>query len=152
MRPHRVVVLDVLTKHPPQMPFVDGDDVIEALAPERPDHPLGDGTQSATQIKGSTVAELGAMNSPTDMVSYRRDGEEYLLVATTRLPLVRIACADIEGQESLTQPQEPVGVPRESLPYSGVLRMANLDATNVLMLQQDGDGNIELHSYECTAL
>ena len=40
---HRVVVLDVLTKHPPQMPFVDGDDVIEALAPERPDHPLGDG-------------------------------------------------------------------------------------------------------------
>ena len=42
MRPHRVVVLDVLTKHPPQMPFVDGDDVIEALAPQRPDHPLGD--------------------------------------------------------------------------------------------------------------
>ena len=32
MRPHRVVVLDVLTKHPPQMPFVDGDDVLEALA------------------------------------------------------------------------------------------------------------------------
>ena len=108
--------------------------------------------QSATQIKGSTVAELGAMNSPTDMVSYRRDDEEYLLVATTRLPLVRIACADIEGQESLTQPKEPVGVPRESLPHSGVLRMANLDATNVLMLQQDGDGNVELHSYECAAL
>ena len=43
MRPHRVVVLDVLTKHPPQMPFVDGDDVIEALAPERPDDALGDG-------------------------------------------------------------------------------------------------------------
>ena len=36
-------MLDVLTKHPPQMPFVDGDDVIEALAPERPDHLLGDG-------------------------------------------------------------------------------------------------------------
>ena len=33
MRPHRVLVLDVLTRHPPQMPFVDGDDVIEALAP-----------------------------------------------------------------------------------------------------------------------
>ena len=43
MRPHRVVVLDVLTKHPPEMPFVDRDDMIEALAPERADHPLGDG-------------------------------------------------------------------------------------------------------------
>ena len=28
---------------PPQMPFVDGDDVIEALAPERADDALGDG-------------------------------------------------------------------------------------------------------------
>ena len=42
MRPHRVVVLDVLTKHPPQMPVVDGDNVIEALAPERADDALGD--------------------------------------------------------------------------------------------------------------
>ena len=34
MRPHRVVVLDVLTKHPPPMPFVDGDDVIAAVGHE----------------------------------------------------------------------------------------------------------------------
>ncbi len=43
MRTHRVVVLDVLTKHPPQMPFVDRDDMVETLAPERADHALGDG-------------------------------------------------------------------------------------------------------------
>ena len=43
MRPHRVVVLDVLTKHPPEMLFVDGDDMVETLAPERADHALGDG-------------------------------------------------------------------------------------------------------------
>ena len=40
---HRVVVLDVLVEQAPQMLLVDRDDVIEALAPERPDHPLGDG-------------------------------------------------------------------------------------------------------------
>ncbi len=43
MRPHRVVVLDVLTKHPPEMLFVDRDDMVETLAPERADHALGDG-------------------------------------------------------------------------------------------------------------
>ena len=43
MRTHRVVVLDVLTKHPPQMPFVDRDDMVETLAPERADDALGDG-------------------------------------------------------------------------------------------------------------
>ncbi len=43
MRPHRVVVLDVLTKHPPEMLFVDRDDMVETLAPERADDALGDG-------------------------------------------------------------------------------------------------------------
>ena len=43
MRSHRVVVLDVLTKHPPEMLFVDRDDMVETLAPERADDALGDG-------------------------------------------------------------------------------------------------------------
>ena len=38
-----VVVLDVLTKHPPEMLFVDRDDMVETLAPERADDALGDG-------------------------------------------------------------------------------------------------------------
>ena len=40
------------------------------------------------QAKGHTVAELGAMNTPIDMVSYDRDGEEYLLVSNVRHPLM----------------------------------------------------------------
>ena len=43
MRTHRVVVLDVLTKHPPEMLFVDRDDMVETLAPKRADDALGDG-------------------------------------------------------------------------------------------------------------
>ena len=108
--------------------------------------------EPATHVMGSTVAELGSMNSPTDMVAYRRDGEEYLLVSTARLPLVRIACSDIDGQEALTEPDEPVGVPREELDQPGVLRMANLDEGSVVMLQQDGAGPVSLRSYECASL
>ncbi len=108
--------------------------------------------EPATHVMGSTVAELGSMNSPTDMVAYRRDGEEYLLVSTARLPLVRIACADIDGQEALTEPEEPVGVPREALSHPGVLRMANLDEGSVVMLQQEGADPVSLRSYECASL
>jgi len=108
--------------------------------------------EPATHVMGSTVAELGSMNSPTDMVAYRRDGDEYLLVATSRLPLMRIACADIDGQEALTEPDEPVGVPREALSHPGVLRMANLDEGSVVMLQQEGAGPVSLRSYECASL
>ena len=56
MRTHRVVVLDVLTKHPPEMLFVDGDDMVETLAPERADDALGDG-ELAASTNDDTLSE-----------------------------------------------------------------------------------------------
>ncbi len=104
------------------------------------------------QVKGRTVAELGAGNTPIDMVSYKRDGEEYLLVSNARHPLMKIACRDIDGQEGLTQPREPLGVPREVLPQTGVGHMANLNGSYVLMMQQDEEGNVNLRSYSNASL
>ena len=108
--------------------------------------------KAGTQVKGRTVAELGAGNTPIDMVSYLRDGQEYLLVSNARHPLMKIACKDIEQQEPLTQPQEPVGVPRERLPHKGVGRMANLNGSYVLMMHQDETGNIDPCSYSTSPL
>ncbi len=108
--------------------------------------------KSGTHLKGRTVAELGSGNTPLDMVSYERDGQEYLLVSNARHPLMKIACKDIDRQEPLTQPKEPVGVPRQVLPQQGVGRMANLNASQVLMMQQDEAGNVNLRSYNNAAL
>jgi hypothetical protein len=99
------------------------------------------------QVKGRTVADLGAMNTPLDMVSYRKGGKEYLLVANNRHPLLRLACSDIDGQAALTQPREPVGVPREALPQEGVSRMATRGGDQVVMLQRDASGDLHLRSY-----
>jgi len=107
---------------------------------------------SSKQLKGRTVAELGAGNTPLDMVSYKRDGEEYLLVSNSRHPLMKIAARDIPGQDALTEPREPVGVPRENLAQAGVSRMANLNGSYVLMMQCDESGNIGLRSYSNAAL
>ena len=108
--------------------------------------------KSGVQLKGRTVAELGAGNTPIDMVSYVLDGEEYLLVSNARHPLMKIASTDVDGQEPLTQPREPVGIPRDTLPQEGVGRMANLDDEHVLMMQQDDRGNIHLRSYSNASL
>ncbi|HEY7269047.1 MAG TPA: hypothetical protein VH951_04400 [Dehalococcoidia bacterium] len=108
--------------------------------------------QAGAHVKGKTVAELGAGNTPLDMVSYKRDGEEYLLVSNARHPLMKIKGSDIPGQQGLTEPQEPLGVPRETLPHEGVGQMANLNGSYVLMLQQDGAGNLSLHSYANASL
>ncbi|HEY3117853.1 MAG TPA: hypothetical protein VGK54_14010, partial [Chloroflexota bacterium] len=58
--------------------------------------------QPGTQVKGRTVADLGAGNTPIDLVAFKRDGEEYLLISNTRHPLLKIASKDIDKQEGLT--------------------------------------------------
>jgi hypothetical protein len=111
--------------------------------------PLADLT-NGTRALGRTVAELGAMNSPVDIVSFTRDDREYVLVSNTRHPLVKIECRDIDAQEGLTEPQSPVGVPREELPHKGVGKMAVVDG-QVLMLQRD-DAGLHLRSYSSASL
>src|SRR5690606_4881122 len=102
--------------------------------------------QPGARATGRTVAKLGSLNTPIDMISYARDGQEYLLVSNTRHPLIKIACKDIEGQEPLTEPREPAGVPRENLALEGVGRMANLNGSYVLMTQRGEGGAIDLRS------
>jgi hypothetical protein len=105
-----------------------------------------------TKATGRTVAELGAMNQPLDMVAFTQQGAEYLLVAHSTHPLMKIACADIDAQDGLTDPQEPRGVPRETLDVPGVKRLANLNGEYVLALQRDADGSRHLRSLKTASL
>jgi hypothetical protein len=89
-------------------------------------------------VRGRTVAELGPMNQPLGLVSYDRDGEEFLLVSGTRHPLFKIPAAAVAGQAPLTEKLEPVGIPREALDHPGVSWMANLDRSSVVVIQRDG--------------
>ena len=96
-----------------------------------------------TLVRGRTVAELGPMNQPFSLVSYDRDGQEYLLVSGTRHPLFKIPASSIAGQEPLAAPadrQNPrtFGIHREALDYPGVTWMASLDRGHVVVVQNDG--------------
>lgn len=112
---------------------------------------LGD-LEPGTHVMGRTVADLGAGNTPLDIVAYKRGGQDYLLVSNTRHPLIRIACKDIDGQEPLTEPKEPLGIPRDNMPQQGVSRMANLNGSYVLMMQRDEGGDVHLRSYANASL
>ncbi len=94
-------------------------------------------------VRGRTVAELGPMNQPFSIVSYDRDGEEFLLVSNTRHPLLKIPAAAIGDQVALSvplsDPESSLGVPREELDHPGVTWMANLDRGSVVVVQHEGD-------------
>jgi hypothetical protein len=103
------------------------------------------------RVVGRTVADLGMLSTPVDMVSFESaGGEEFVLVSNTRRPLMKIASRDIDAQEPLTEPKEPIGVPREELPHQNVGRMAVVDET-VLMMQRDDDG-LHLRGYSTASL
>jgi hypothetical protein len=107
--------------------------------------------QPGAKAVGRTVAELGAVNQPLDMVSFRQDGQEYLLVANSAHGLVKIDCRDIDAQAPLTAAREPVGVPRETKDLSGITRLANLGDGYVLALQA-ADGRQHLRSLKTASL
>ncbi len=119
--------------------------------------------QSGAHVMGKTVAELGAHNRPLDIISYKSDGEEYLLISNLNHPLTKIACKDIDRQGSLTVPDRSTderrdgplsplaGAPRQELPHPGVRRLANLNGSHVLMMQED-EGEFHLRSYATATL
>ncbi len=98
------------------------------------------GVSPGEHVKGRTVAELGPMNQPLDIVAFDQGGEEHVLVSNTRHPLLKIRCRDIDAQEGLTTPKEPVGAPREAEDLAGVTKMANLDGSHLIVLQEDDNG------------
>ncbi len=53
--------------------------------------------KSGSKVTGKTIAELGAGNTPLDMISYKKDGKEYLLMANTRYGVRKMATEDIPG-------------------------------------------------------
>ncbi len=112
--------------------------------------PLAD-IASGTKATGRTVAELGPMNQPLDMVCFASDDAEYLLVAHSRHPLMKIACADIDAQGALTEPHEPEGVARDTVDVPDVRKLANF-GDYVLALQRDESGARRLHSLKTSSL
>ena len=56
-------------------------------------------------LKGRTVAELGAGNSPMDMLSYQKDGKNYFLMSNTNRSVMRFDYEAIANfKESYTEP------------------------------------------------
>lgn len=110
-----------------------------------------DALKNGAHLKGKTVAELGYGNYPLDMVTYQKEGKEYILIANTRRALMRIDPADIEKQESITTPisdEGPFtsGVPFTQFPSSGIQQLDNLNEYYVLVLQRMPSGTLDLVS------
>jgi hypothetical protein len=109
-----------------------------------------DGLDDGAHVMGTTVAELGAGNRPLDILAYNDGSDEFVLVANSRHPLMKIDAATFAGAEALVPPTEETGVPFQALSQAGVQRMGER-GDHIVMLQRT-DAGLQLISVAKDAL
>jgi hypothetical protein len=68
--------------------------------------------KNGAKIQGTTIAEMGAGNQPLDMVAYKKDGHEYILMANSSHGVTRLDIAHLDTYKAITNPVSDVaGVP-----------------------------------------
>lgn len=57
----------------------------------------------SSQVTGTTVAELGNRNRPFDMITYSKEGQDYLLIANTARGIMKVPTAGLDEVDGLTE-------------------------------------------------
>jgi hypothetical protein len=105
--------------------------------------PLKD-LQAGAKVKGTTIAELGNRNSPLDMISYRKDGHDFILMSNSSRGVMKLQADKLQSYDSITAPTEIKGVPYETIAgLKGVQQLEKYDEKNALILT-DGSGTLDL--------
>jgi hypothetical protein len=110
--------------------------------------PLDD-LKPGTHVKGRTVAEMGAGNSPLDMITMKKGGESFLIMSNSSRPVFKVKYKSIEAfQGNITTPVEESfatsGVDFISLPVTNVVQLDKLDDSQFILLQRKSNGDLDL--------
>jgi hypothetical protein len=110
--------------------------------------PLDD-LKPGMHVKGRTVAEMGAGNSPLDMITMKKGGESFLIMSNSSRPVFKVKYKSIESfQGNITTPVEESfatsGVDFISLPVTNVMQLDKLDDSQFILLQRKSNGDLDL--------
>ncbi len=93
------------------------------------------------KVRGTTIAELGAGNRPLDMILYKKNGRDYLLMSNNSRGVMKIATDGFASASPITSPvsAETAGVPYETIAsMRGVEQLDLLDAQNSIVIARAG--------------
>ena len=110
-----------------------------------------DELKSRKLLRGTTIAELGGGNRPIDMISYKREGKDVVLISNSNRTLMRINSEDIDRAQPLITGvpgiYETSGVKYVSVAITGVLQLDNLNDKFVVVIHRDMEtGSLDLKS------
>jgi len=98
--------------------------------------PMSD-LKGGTKVKGNTIAELGAHNRPIDMIAYKKDNHDYILMANSARGVMKVSADHLETYKPITTPSDIAGVPYQIVSgLTGVTRLTSLDDSKALILTE----------------
>jgi hypothetical protein len=103
--------------------------------------------EAGGKIRGTTVAELGNMNRPLDMIVYRKDGRDFVLMSNNSRGVMKIPADAFRAAAAITAPVAGV---RAGIRYETIAAMQNvdqldlLDADRAVVLARRGDAALDL--------
>jgi hypothetical protein len=93
------------------------------------------------QVKGATIAELGAHNRPLDMIVYQKDGKDFLLMANSARGVMKVSLEGVASAKPITTPikiDTTAGLPYETIAnLKGVEHLDVFDKDHALILRRD---------------
>lgn len=93
--------------------------------------------QPGAQVKGVEIADLGAGNQPLDMVPYKKDGHDYILIANTARGVMKLKADDLASYPAIDSPQrtDVAGVPYDTMKdIQNVQHLAQLDDADAVIV------------------
>ncbi|HEY0982336.1 hypothetical protein [Schlesneria sp.] len=109
--------------------------------------PIND-LKNAEKARGTTVAELGNRNQPLDMIAYKQNGRDYLLLSNSARGVMKISTENIATTEGITsRVADTAGQSYETVKeLNGVVQLDRLNEDNVVVLIQSTDGSQDLRT------
>ncbi len=95
------------------------------------------------QVKGVTISDLGSGNQPLDMVPYKKDGHEFILVANSSFGVVKLHADHLGQYKPIDSPTvvDVAGAPYDKITsVKNVRHLAQFDTSHALVLTSAGGG------------
>jgi hypothetical protein len=108
-----------------------------------------DSLRPGAKILGTTIAELGNRNRPLDMIVYRKDGKEFLLMSNNSRGVMKIPTDRFGSEPAITKPvtAEKGGIAYETITaMKGIEQLDLLDETHSLVMARSDAGVLNLEA------
>jgi hypothetical protein len=99
--------------------------------------------KAGAQVKGVTISDLGSGNQPLDMVPYKKDGHEFILIANSSFGVVKLHADNLGQYKPIDSPTvvDVAGAPYDKIAsLTNVRHLTPFDSASAVILTSAGGG------------